>query len=188
MSSNGRLASLATACAGAIALGAVLTGNQAAAVGPTVIDLTQVACQFIESENGVDHGFATARKGNCEAINAQSEDRRLDQAKVLELAPGSYVFRVTNRNVPYELGFWLRRRRPRPHHPAQRFGRRPDGRGDQGLRDRARAGRVLLLVPAQPNARLPHRREGLTAAPAAEPGRLSAGPLHPMPRVRRIRT
>ena len=108
MSSNGRLASLATACAGAIALGAVLTGNQAAAAGPTVIDLTQVACQFIESENGVDHGFATARKDDCEAINARSEDRRLDQAKVLELAPGSYVFRVTNRNVPYELGFWLR--------------------------------------------------------------------------------
>lgn len=33
---------------------------------------------------------------------------RLAQAKVLELEPGTYVFRVTNRSVPYELGFWLR--------------------------------------------------------------------------------
>jgi hypothetical protein len=27
---------------------------------------------------------------------------------VLELAPGTYTFRVTNDDVPYELGFWLR--------------------------------------------------------------------------------
>jgi hypothetical protein len=29
-------------------------------------------------------------------------------AKVLELTPGAYKFRVVNKNVPYELGFWLR--------------------------------------------------------------------------------
>ena len=27
---------------------------------------------------------------------------------VLRLKPGAHVFRVTNRDVPYELGFWLR--------------------------------------------------------------------------------
>jgi len=30
------------------------------------------------------------------------------KARPLELKPGDYVFRVTNKNVPYELGFWLR--------------------------------------------------------------------------------
>ena len=27
---------------------------------------------------------------------------------MLELKPGKYIFRVTNKNVPYSLGFWLR--------------------------------------------------------------------------------
>ena len=27
---------------------------------------------------------------------------------MIELEPGAYVFRVTNKDVPYELGFWLR--------------------------------------------------------------------------------
>ena len=30
------------------------------------------------------------------------------EAQVLTLAPGRYIFRVTNLDVPYELGFWLR--------------------------------------------------------------------------------
>ncbi len=30
------------------------------------------------------------------------------KAKTLELKPGKYVFRVTNKNVPYALGFWVR--------------------------------------------------------------------------------
>ena len=28
--------------------------------------------------------------------------------RVIELDPGTYTFRVTNTDVPYELGFWLR--------------------------------------------------------------------------------
>ncbi len=69
--------------------------------------LTQVPCQFLESE-GVDRGYKSRSIKDCEAINAKSGDQRVEQAKPLELEPGSYVFRVTNRNVPYELGFWLR--------------------------------------------------------------------------------
>ncbi len=74
----------------------------------TVIELTQVACQFVESENGVDHNFTTTRKADCEAINSESGQTRLDAAQVLKLKPGKYVFRVTNKDVPYGLGFWLR--------------------------------------------------------------------------------
>jgi hypothetical protein len=32
---------------------------------------------------------------------------RLAKARPLMLKPGSYISRVTNKNVPYTLGFWL---------------------------------------------------------------------------------
>ncbi len=79
-----------------------------AAKGPTIITLTQVGCQFIESENGVDHMFKTAKADDCNAINAKTGDKRLAKAKTLTLKPGDYIFRVTNKNVPYGLGFWVR--------------------------------------------------------------------------------
>lgn len=78
------------------------------AAEPTIISLTQTGCQFLESENGSDHGYATTKAADCEVINARTEKQRLADAKVLDLKPGKYVFRVSNRNVPYELGFWLR--------------------------------------------------------------------------------
>lgn len=88
-------------------IGAQLTGT-AADAKPTVINLTQVACQFLESENGIDHGYTTTKKADCEAINARTGQKRLAKAKALRLKPGKYIFRVTNKNVSYELGFWLR--------------------------------------------------------------------------------
>jgi hypothetical protein len=75
---------------------------------PTVITLTQTGCQFLESENGVDHGFLTTRYADCDAINARTGKERVEKARVLTLKPGKYIFRVTNKNVPYELGFWVR--------------------------------------------------------------------------------
>lgn len=79
-----------------------------AAEAPQVIELTQTGCQFIESENGVDHGYKTMKKSDCEALNAGSGEDRLATAKTLNLKPGTYIFRVTNRDVPYSLGFWVR--------------------------------------------------------------------------------
>jgi hypothetical protein len=90
------------------ALGIGIASTSAEADETTVIDLTQTACQFLESENGVDHGYATTRKADCEKINAETGAERLAKAKVIALKPGKYTFRVTNKNVPYELGFWLR--------------------------------------------------------------------------------
>ncbi len=75
---------------------------------PTVVTLTQVPCQFIESEDGVDRGFKSRQKADCDAINAKSGAKRVAESKLIELKPGKYVFRVTNKSVPYELGFWLR--------------------------------------------------------------------------------
>jgi len=89
----------------AVAIAAV-TSSYARA--ETIIELTQTGCQFVESENGVDHMYETASKADCNAINAKTASERLASAKVLELKPGRYVFRVTNKNVPYDLGFWLR--------------------------------------------------------------------------------
>lgn len=101
---------LRNSLAGGAALGAlaVLAAGEVRGADPQVIELTQVACQFLESENGVDRGFTTASKGDCEAINAETGQERLADASVLELEPGEYVFRVTNQDVPYQLGFWLR--------------------------------------------------------------------------------
>ena len=79
-----------------------------AAQQATVITLTQTACQFIESEGGVDHGYTTMTAEDCKAINAETGAGRLARSRVLELKPGKYIFRVTNKNVPYNLGFWLR--------------------------------------------------------------------------------
>ena len=94
----------------AVALLAAHAGMGAAfAVRPaTVITLSQTPCQFIESENGVDRGFQSANKADCKVINAKTGADRLAQANVLELKPGKYIFRVTRKNVPYALGFWLR--------------------------------------------------------------------------------
>jgi len=89
-----------------IAIAAWLPGLAAAA--PQVIELTQVPCQFLESENGTDHRFRSDKAADCDAINARTAAARLADAHVLRLKPGDYVFRFTNRNVPYELGFWLR--------------------------------------------------------------------------------
>ncbi len=99
---------LLTALGLGVGLLAGLYAEHANAAKPTVIELTQPACQFVESESGVDHGFASIKKSDCEAINAETGAARLAEAKVLTLKPGAYIFRVTNKNVPYELGFWLR--------------------------------------------------------------------------------
>lgn len=72
-----------------------------------VIELTQTGCQFLEPE-GKDHAFKTTKKEDCDRINAQNGSERIAKSKVVTLKPGEYVFRVTNKNVPYELGFWLR--------------------------------------------------------------------------------
>lgn len=97
------------AIAGGALLGTVLMALQANAAGqPKVIELTQVGCQFIESENGVNHGYMPKSAADCKEINARTGEQRLAKSKVLTLKPGEYIFRVTNKNVPYGLGFWLR--------------------------------------------------------------------------------
>ncbi len=106
MTRNGNSLQILGALALAVALGLVTSAVRAAE--PEVISLTQTACQFVEVEKGGDLGFSSAKKADCEAINAETGAERLAEAKVLRLKAGMYVFRVKNENVPYSLGFWLR--------------------------------------------------------------------------------
>jgi hypothetical protein len=70
------------------------------------IILEQSPCQFLDIE--ADQGFKSSSKADCEKINAKTAKQRLSVAKVMELKAGDYIFRVSNKNVPYTLGFWLR--------------------------------------------------------------------------------
>ena len=97
-----------TAFAGGTLALALAAFAAAAGAQSKVINLTQVPCQFLESESQKDRGFKSSRAADCEAINAKTAQRRLAEAKPLQLAPGKYVFRVTNKDVPYQLGFWMR--------------------------------------------------------------------------------
>ncbi len=106
MNPSARLSAIALAAAlPAIAFMASAAPSPAAAA--EVVSLTQVGCQFLEPE-GTDRGFKTSRKEDCDAVNAQSGAQRVGSAQIMHLKPGPYIFRVTNQNVPYELGFWLR--------------------------------------------------------------------------------
>lgn len=79
-----------------------------AIAAPQVVELNQVPCQFLESENGTNQGYKSAKIQDCEAINAKTGEARLAKSKTISLKPGKTIFRVTNKDVPYELGFWLR--------------------------------------------------------------------------------
>ncbi len=89
--------------------GGLLAGHSAfAADAPKVITLTQTGCQFLESEGGIDQKYQTSTAEDCKKINAETGKDRVAKSAPLVLKPGKYVFRVTNKNVPYGLGFWLR--------------------------------------------------------------------------------
>ena len=92
----------------AFAAGFALAATAMASDEPTIIVLTQTGCQFIESENNVDRGFEPSMKTDCEAINDETGEGRLSESEPLHLKPGKYIFRVTNDDVPYMLGFYLR--------------------------------------------------------------------------------
>ena len=104
----GAVAAMTKTLIGIAVVGIGLIARPGLAQEATVVELTQTPCQFLESENGVDRGFTSSKKSDCESINAKTGAERLAKAKVLVLKPDKYIFRVANKNVPYPLGFWLR--------------------------------------------------------------------------------
>ena len=75
--------------------------------GVTIIELTQTNCQFLEPES-LDHDFTSHQSSDCEQINERTAVNRVAESKTITLTPGKYIFRITNRDVDYTLGFWLR--------------------------------------------------------------------------------
>ena len=92
----------------AVIAAVLLNSGDAVVAADKVIELTQTGCQFLEPERGYDHGFKTKQSTDCVLINAETGGDRLAQVIPLVLKAGRYVFRVTNKNVPYQLGFYLR--------------------------------------------------------------------------------
>ncbi|MFQ5850070.1 MAG: hypothetical protein ACE5JU_05710 [Candidatus Binatia bacterium] len=73
--------------------------------GVVVVTLTQTPCLMVESEvNPKD--YRSSKAADCIAINQKTAGER--RFKTLHLTPGKVTFRVINKNVPYELGFWVR--------------------------------------------------------------------------------
>lgn len=72
-----------------------------------IVSLTQTGCQFVEPE-GIDHGYSPKSAKDCKQQNAITAPTRLKKSKPLILTAGKYIFKVTNKNVPYTLGFYLR--------------------------------------------------------------------------------
>jgi len=70
-----------------------------------VVTLTQSPCLFVEAE-AKPKNYHSKQAADCVAINKQTINER--EFKPLRLSPGRVIFRVTNKNVPYELGFWVR--------------------------------------------------------------------------------
>jgi len=69
------------------------------------IELTQTPCTIVESEEK-PRDFVTKNIEDCKRINKKTAGER--KLKVLRLKPGKTLFRVSNKNVPYNLGFWVR--------------------------------------------------------------------------------
>tara|TARA_B100000959_G_C14991595_1_gene628151 strand:- start:275 stop:730 length:456 start_codon:yes stop_codon:yes gene_type:complete len=72
---------------------------------PVIIKLTQTPCTIIEAEKK-PQAFNVKKSDDCERINRKTSKER--PHKTLHLKPGKTIFRVENKNVPYELGFWVR--------------------------------------------------------------------------------
>jgi hypothetical protein len=70
-----------------------------------VVTLTQTPCTIIEAEVA-PRRFVSNSYDDCKQINSETASER--EQKVLRLSPGPTVFSVTNFDVPYPLGFWLR--------------------------------------------------------------------------------
>ncbi len=93
-------------CIGVFAVSAASAASVAGAQdGRNVITITQTPCQFIETERELLKNPPGSYEG-CKKFNEQTKGSR--PIIPMKLKPGKYIFRVTNKNVPYDLGFWFR--------------------------------------------------------------------------------
>jgi len=79
--------------------------HNALSADPVVVKLHQTPCTIIESEV-TPQTFVSSKAADCIRINKDTAGKR--PFKVLRLKAGRTIFRVTNNNVSYPLGFWVR--------------------------------------------------------------------------------
>lgn len=91
----------------ALILMSVFYVNPVMGEGSVVIELHQTPCTIIEAEV-TPQDFVSHKSADCVRINKDTIKTR--EFKVLRLKAGKTIFRVTNDNVSYPLGFWLRGR------------------------------------------------------------------------------
>ncbi len=70
-----------------------------------IVELHQTPCTIIEAEVR-PQTFISNKAADCIQINKDTYGKR--PFKALHLKAGRTVFRVTNNNVAYPLGFWVR--------------------------------------------------------------------------------
>jgi hypothetical protein len=86
-------------------LAVLLLADPAFSKDPVVIELNQTPCVIVEAEKAPKQ-YDSKSYNDCARINKLTKGKRI--LRPLNLKPGKTIFRVTNKNVPYELGFWLR--------------------------------------------------------------------------------
>ncbi len=69
--------------------------------------ITQAACQFLEFEK-TDFKYKTTQESDCEKINSTSLTERKKNFHTIKIKSGEYKFSVSNKAIPYEVGFWIR--------------------------------------------------------------------------------
>jgi hypothetical protein len=74
---------------------------------PKVFKITQSACQFLEFEK-IDFKYKTTQESDCEKINSASLQERKKNFQTIKIKSGEYKFSVLNKDIPYEVGFWIR--------------------------------------------------------------------------------
>jgi hypothetical protein len=52
--------------------------------------------------------FQSKEESDCAKINSSTLSDRKKTFQSIKLKSGEYTFRVTNKGIPYEVGFWLR--------------------------------------------------------------------------------
>jgi hypothetical protein len=83
----------------------IITGYASGGKDSIIVELTQTPCTIVEAEKNPQE-FVSHNSKDCLSINKETAEERT--FKVLRLQPGETIFRVTNKNVPYDLGFWVR--------------------------------------------------------------------------------
>ena len=88
----------ALAVSSALFVGMLISEGLEARGQPTAVEPTPTGCRLVGPE-GRDHRHGTAKKADCDAVNARTGADRLAQEKVLKPRPGKTILGVSRTSV-----------------------------------------------------------------------------------------